>query len=575
MSTFSLLWRLIAYCRWQSFVIAGQLIFGLLIQSFFNAISPVPASHPNSAWFWLLLLVLAVSAQCMMMFVTANISAGINLLQTALVQRNIFARVLAYPGVNAIGDSSGETISRLRDDTASIVGMTGTIVRTIGGLLFAIGAFLILFHTNAIMTLLVFIPLLSTIFIAQKLKERQKKYRRASRKATSDVTGAIGEVFGSVQAIKMAGTETDVASYLRGLNKQRRMLTLKDMVFSNVVQALFGNTADIGKGLILILVAIAFREQTRAGDLALFIVYLGNISECIRVIGGFLAQYAQIKVSQQRLTDLLQRMPAAELVASRESFPVRSQEFSPQPSLARLWRSNLKEIRATGLTYTYPETGRGVRNVNLCLKQNTLTVVTGRVGAGKTTLLRVFLGLLPREQGEISWNGQSISDPAAFLVSPYCAYTPQTPRLFSETLKENILQGLSENMTNLQQALYMAVMEHDINGLEHGLETVVGSRGVKLSGGQLQRAAAARMFVRNAELLVFDDLSSALDVGTESLLWERLFERPVHTCLAVSNRVAVLQKADLILVLRDGEVIDEGRWPELLARCEEVRLVSG
>ena len=142
---------------------------------------------------------------------------------------------------------------------------------------------------------------------------------------------------------------------------------------------------------------------------------------------------------------------------------------------------------------------------------------------GKTTLLRALLGLLPRDGGTIRWNGALIDDPATFLVPPQAAYTPQIPRLFSESLRDNILLGLPESSVDLPGAVRASVLERDLADLEDGLGTLVGPRGVKLSGGQVQRAGAARMLVRDADLLVVDDLSSALDVETERALWESIF----------------------------------------------------
>ncbi len=141
------------------------------------------------------------------------------------------------------------------------------------------------------------------------------------------------------------------------------------------------------------------------------------------------------------------------------------------------------------------------------------------MGSGKTTLVRTLLGLLPKDSGTVLWNGREVEDSGAHFVPPRCAYTPQVPQLFSTTLRENILLGLPEDTFDLSGALYQAVLERDVVEMSSGLNTLVGPRGVRLSGGQGRRTAAARMFIRKPELLVFDDLSSALDVETEQILW--------------------------------------------------------
>jgi ATP-binding cassette subfamily B protein len=219
------------------------------------------------------------------------------------------------------------------------------------------------------------------------------------------------------------------------------------------------------------------------------------------------------------------------------------------------------------LTYHHGSTGKGIAGVSLSVERGTFTVITGRIGSGKTTLLQAILGLVPAS-GSIRWNGHEVAQPSAFMVPPLTAYMPQVPQLFSETLEDNILLGADGD---LDAALRLAVLEADVADMPDGLQTRIGSRGVRLSGGQIQRTAAARMFVRTPQLLVCDDLSSALDVETEAALWQRVLERNSQTVLAVSHRRAALQQADQVIVVRDGRLEDAGPLTDLLARCDEMR----
>jgi ATP-binding cassette subfamily B protein len=190
------------------------------------------------------------------------------------------------------------------------------------------------------------------------------------------------------------------------------------------------------------------------------------------------------------------------------------------------------------------------------MRRGSLTVVTGRIGSGKTTLLRAILGLLPVQAGEIVWNGRVVGAPGEFMVPPRATYTPQIPVLLSGTLRDNIAFGKEPGGDTLDRSIHDAMLRDDVAALAAGPDTPVGVRGTRLSGGQVQRTAAARMFTSAAELYVCDDISSALDMNTERQFWERAWQRK-GTWLIVSHSPEVLAMADQIIVLEEGRVASQ------------------
>jgi ATP-binding cassette subfamily B protein len=601
------LWRLVRFRPWQwglnlvaiTTLIVVAMAPGLISQAFFDRL---PGSLPGSSavptatwlglpeWLWWLCLftVLSTAGRIVCAFGCQLTNGPFMFEAAALLQTNLLRRVLQLPGARSLPASSGEAITRFREDADETPGFLMGFNDMIGAAAFAVIALAIMLRIDAVITVLVFLPLAVVVAVVNRARTSLDRYRRASREATGAVTGYIGETMGAVQAIQVAGAEAHVVEHFRTLNARRLGSAVRDRVFDQLLASVFWNTVNLGTGAILLLAGRKMQTgEFTIGDFALFSFFLGFATDMTTQLGRVLSHYKRLDVSFGRMSALLGGAPAQSMVEPAPLYVRQEPPPLPQPrrsaddrlerldvcGLVSLYPESHSEVNSEVNSETHPGTGRGVKDVSLQLRRGTLTVVTGRVGAGKTTLLQAVLGLLPAQAGEVRWNGRPVDDPATWFVPPRSAYVPQVPRLFSESLLDNLLLGLTTQPAALDRALRLAVLEDDVAAMPQGLETPVGPRGVRLSGGQLQRAAAARMFVRQPELLVFDDLSSALDVETEQLLWTRIFAETGSTVLAVSHRRAALRRADQVVVMDGGRVVGAGPLPSLLDTCPEMRVL--
>jgi ATP-binding cassette, subfamily B, bacterial len=554
------------------------LVTGLVLKALFDELSGGQLVSLDTA-VWLCLAFVAAEAVRGLIFWTALViwpywwqgaetTLRVNMLRSLLTGRGAAADRLPH--------SSGEAVSRFRDDVSDLVSLTDRLVDLAGALAFSVIAFTIMASIDPVVTVALVVPLVIVLVLNRVLSAAIRRVHARARALGAVVTAFIGETFAGVLAVKTSGAETAVLDRLREHNRRRRAAAVKDRLLIDLADTSTSAGAELGVGLVLLLAAPAMRSgEFTIGDFALFASYVGSLTMLPRFLGRLLYRIPQGAVATERLTRLMARDEGAAELSRRSGVWFRAE---PPPAMATVPARTdpLEVFEAHRLTVSHPDGGRGVEAVDLRVERGSFTVVTGAVGAGKTTLVRALLGLLPAGSGSLTWNGTPVEDPGTFLVPDRVAYAGQVPRLFSATLRENLLLGWPVDDHDLTAALTLATFEEDLAAMPDGLHTVVGPRGVRLSGGQVQRATAARALVRTPDLLVVDDLSSALDVETEQLLWDRIgaaagTPHGPAALLVVSHRRAALERADQVVVLDRGVVVGTGPLPALLRTCPEMR----
>jgi ATP-binding cassette subfamily B protein len=543
------------------------LVPGLLVREYFNALTKDGSVFGVGG----VLAVLIVLPLLNMGFAVLKAYADVRfaMMVGALLRRNLLERFLLDADPSGAALSHGKALDALRDDVTAVVGLPFSAMAACAQCAAVLLALSIMLRISVPLTMAVLVPGIGVALLGRVFRHNIQRSRQAVRKQEAAFTAMLGEILAGVQMFQVAGTEEFAVSRLRRMAAERHSATVREALVRNTFDATVAGTGSAGIVAILLLAGAAMqRGEIRFGDFALFVNYLGQVTGLPASLGNLMVQYVQSHVSLERLRqfDSLEGLTRRAPVYMRGPVP----DADPLPSPGPGDRLDVLEVR--DLTYGHGEKRPGIIGIGLSVPRGSFVAVVGRAGSGKTTLLGTILGLLgPPQRGGILWNGSLVADPAAWFVPPRCGYVPQTPHLFDMTVRENVLLGIPLSEEDFAHSLHLAGLEREWEALVRGPDATLGPRAGKLSGGQAQRVAIARMLVRDTELRVLDDVSSALDHRTADRFWEGLPRGERHTYLVVTHNKTALRRADQILVLRDGQIHARGTLNDLLRSCEEMR----
>ncbi|MFD6751910.1 ATP-binding cassette domain-containing protein [Micromonospora gifhornensis] len=378
---------------------------------------------------------------------------------------------------------------------------------------------------------------------------RLERAARDTVAARAAFATALVSSLSAARTVKLAGATRPVLTHLARLDTVRSDRQRREIA----VQVWARSTPALASGLLPIGVwALYLSGGLAAGAALVAVATLGAARWFAWTTASLVSQVPSARVWTRRTVEMAgveaysARIPGVDLIAGTAPAP-------PQPP-----RTPLRRLELTNFGVRHTDGTVAVRDVNLTVERGQLVLIVGPVGAGKSSLLRALAGIAPHI-GQVTWNDDPVTEPELFLRPNQVGYVGQVPRVLSGTVADNITLG---HPVDARHAVATAQLEHDLAATGSGLGLLIGHKGTRLSGGQLQRLALARALAPRTELLVADDVSSALDVTTELALWQALREHGVTVVGSTSKRAALV-RADHVVVLTDGMVMAQGPWCEL------------
>ena len=447
----------------------------------------------------------------------------------------------------------GEMMSRLLSDVSRIQDLlSSTLLMLLTNVMLLIAIMAYLLSVNWQMTLIAIVPVPLTILLTNKFGKSIHIVARTLQETIARLSARVQEAFGGIKVIKAFGREEAEKRKTDSILNQLTGLYVKYSVVRslsvNVVQfiSMIGPIVVLSAGAYLVAM-----ESMKLGALISFYVLLAYLYSPIQSLASINVEVQASMASVDRIFEYLDIPPAVQETASPK----------------KLERTN-GEISLRQVNFAYEESGFHFRNLSLHIPAKQKLAIVGPSGSGKTTLTSLIMRFYDPVSGSVSLDDINLKDLSLSSLRDNMALVDQDPLLFNASIAENIAySNPAAAREDIVRAATIANIHDFIFGLTDGYNSMVGERGVTLSGGEKQRICLARAILKDPPILILDEATSALDSISEQLIQESL-DRILKdkTAIIIAHRLSTVQRADRIITLQDGAIVGDGTHSELLEK---------
>jgi ABC-type multidrug transport system fused ATPase/permease subunit len=512
----------------------------------------VPNKDYNQLYTLIAIVLGAILVQAVTSFLLTRILSVQAQYLISELRAKVQKKVLSLPISFFDNTKSGALVSRIMSDVEGVRNLIGTgLVQLVGGSFTAIISLIILIKLNPWMTLFVFVPLSIFGYIALRAFKYIRPIFRTRGKINAEVTGRLTETLAGVRVIKAFNAEAqEQIVFEKGVDK----------LYQNVKKSLTATAFMTSSSTFLIGVATTGIMGIGGYYMILGEMTTGDFLFFTLILGFMIAPIVQMSNIGSQLTEAL-----AGLDRTEELMNMTAEEDDHERNIQL---TNIKgDIAFNNVAFAYEEGKQVLHNISFSAPAGSVTALVGSSGSGKSTIAGLSATFLTPKSGTVTIDNQDLSKVKLSSYRQYLGVVLQDEFLFEGTIRENILfPRPNATESELQNAVKAAYVNEFTDRFDDGLNTLIGERGVKLSGGQRQRLAIARAILANPRIIILDEATSSLDTESEALIQKSLGELiKDRTTIVIAHRLSTIKKADQILVVEAGNIVERGTHEELIA----------